>query len=79
MWYNIWDYKPDNLKRVGISRQGYKNSNDNRGHFIIKERKEPVLFLGETTSVVLDVHQRPMTLKGPYGSNGIGNLWQVKQ
>ena len=47
LWYNIWDYKPDNL--------------------------------GETTSVGLDVHQRPMTLKGPYGSNGIGNLWQVKQ
>ena len=79
LWYNIWDYKPDNLKRVGISREGYKNSNDNRGHFIVKERKEPVLFLGETISVGLDVHQKPMTLKGPRDPNGIGNLWQVKQ
>ena len=79
LWYNIWDYKPDNLERVGISRRGYKNSNDNRGHFIIKERKEPTLYLGETISVGLDVHQRPITLKGPLGSHGIGNLWQVKQ
>ena len=79
LWYNIWQYKPENLERVGFSRQGFLSSNDNRGHYIVKERKEPVIYLGETVTIGMDVYQKPITLKGPYGTQGIGDLWEVNQ
>ena len=75
LWYNVWHYKPKNLDRVGLSRLNY----DKKNHYIMKERKDPVLYLGETITVDMDIQQRPMTLKGPRGSQGIGNLWQVNQ
>ena len=79
LWYNIWHYKPKNLDRVGITRQGFMNTNDNRGHYVIKDRKEPVLYLGETVTVGFDVYNKPISLKGPYGAQGMGDLWEVNQ
>ena len=45
----------------------------------MKDIKEPVLYLGETVSLGIDVHQRPVTLKGPLGSQSMGSLWKVSQ
>ena len=74
LWYNVWSYKPDNLDRVGVSRPLIE-----RPTYKMKEIKEPVLYLGKTASFGMNVHQRPITLKGPNGAQGIGNLWKVIQ
>ena len=57
------------MSRPIIERPTYK----------MKKIKEPVLYLGKTVSLGMDVHQRPITLKGPYGAQGIGDLWKVSQ
>ena len=74
LWYNVWSYKPNNLERVGVSRPLIE-----RPTYKMKEIKEPVLYLGETVSLGIDVHQRPVTLKGPLGSQSMGSLWKVSQ
>ena len=74
LWYNVWSYKPDNLKRVGVSRPIIE-----RPLYKMKKIKEPVVYLGNTVSFGMDVQQRPITLKGPDGAQGIGNLWKVIQ
>ena len=74
LWYNVWSYKPDNLERVGVSRPLIE-----RPTYKMKNIKEPVLYLGETVSLGIDVHQRPVTLKGPLGSQSMGSLWKVSQ
>ena len=74
LWYNVWSYKPDNLQRVGVSRPLIE-----RPTYKMKDIKEPVLYLGKTVSLDIDVHQRPITLKGPLGSQSMGSLWKVSQ
>ena len=74
LWYDVWSYKPDNLQRVGVSRPIIE-----RPTYKMKKIKEPVLYLGETVSLGIDVHQRPVTLKGPLGSQSMGSLWKVSQ
>tara|TARA_S200000501_G_scaffold112918_1_gene106162 strand:- start:1232 stop:1963 length:732 start_codon:yes stop_codon:yes gene_type:complete len=74
LWYNVWHYKPKNLDRVGLSRLGFDN-----GHYIMKKRKDPVLYLGDTVTFGMDIQQKSMTLKGPHGTQGIGDLWEVNQ
>ena len=53
LWYNVWSYKPDNLQRVGVSRPLIE-----RPTYKMKDIKEPVLYLGKTVSLDIDVHQR---------------------
>ena len=74
LWYNVWSYKPDNLERVGVSRPIIE-----RPTYKMKKIKEPVLYLGKTVSLGMDVHQRPITLKGPHGVQSMGSLWNVSQ
>ena len=74
LWYNVWSYKPDNLERVGVSRPLIE-----RPTYKMKEIKEPVLYLGKTVSHGMEIHQRPITLKGPHGSQSMGSLWKVNQ
>ena len=74
LWYNVWSYKPNNLERVGVSRPLIE-----RPTYKMKEIKEPVLYLGKTVSLGIDVHQRPITLKGPHGAKSMGSLWKVSQ
>ena len=74
LWYNVWHYKPKNLDRVGLSRLGFDN-----GHYIMKKRNDPVLYLGDTVTFGMDIQQKAMTLKGPHGAQGIGDLWEVNQ
>ena len=74
LWYNVWSYKPDNLQRVGVSRPLIE-----RPTYKMKDIKEPVLYLGKTVSLDIDVHQRPITLKGPHGAKSMGSLWKVSQ
>ena len=50
-----------------------------RPTYKMKDIKEPVLYLGETVSLGIDVHQRPVTMKGPHGSQSMGCLWKVSQ
>ena len=73
LWYNVWSYKPDNLERVGLSSQLI------RGVYQQKDRKEPDLYLGKTVSHGMEIHQRPITLKGPHGVQSMGSLWKVSQ
>ena len=74
LWYNVWSYNPDNLQRVGVSRPLIE-----RPTYKMKDIKEPVLYLGKTVSLDIDVHQRPITLKGPHGAKSMGSLWKVSQ
>lgn len=74
LWYNVWNYKPNNLERVGVSRPLIE-----RPTYKMKEIKEPVLYLGKTVSHDMEIHQRPITLKGPHGSQSMGSLWKVNQ
>ena len=74
LWYNVWHYKPKNLDRVCLSRLGFDN-----GHYIMKKRNDPVLYLGDTVTFGMDIQQKAMTLKGPHGAQGIGDLWEVNQ
>ena len=74
LWYNVWNYKPNNLERVGVSRPLIE-----RPTYKMKEIKEPVLYLGKTVSHGMEIHQRPITLKGPHGSQSMGSLWKVNQ
>ena len=74
LWYNVWHYKPKNLDRGGLSRLGFDN-----GHYIMKKRNDPVLYLGDTVTFGMDIQQKAMTLKGPHGAQGIGDLWEVNQ
>ena len=74
LWYNVWSYKPDNLQRVGVSRPLIE-----RPTYKMKDIKEPVLYLGKTVSLDIDVHQRLITLKGPHGAKSMGSLWKVSQ
>ena len=70
--YDVWDYKPKNLNRVGIVTKPF----DVR--FYKQEPSSPVQWLGKTRKMQLSINDQQFFKKFPTGYNA-GETWKVTQ
>ena len=74
LMYNVWDYRPKALHRVGRSTF-LKDC-----HFFEKaEPRSATPWLGKTATTTVDLFGRQVTFKTPNGANVEGDFWSVTQ
>ena len=80
LMYNIWDYRPKALNRLG---QRTLARNMSSQFFARHESIDPVTWLGETCDSTVTLFgpdwKRQITFKHPVGISEIGSFWKVIQ
>ena len=80
LMYNIWDYRPKALNRLG---QRTLARNMSSQFFARHESIDPVTWLGETCDTTVTLFgpdwKRQITFKHPVGISEIGSFWKVIQ
>ena len=80
LMYNIWDYRPKALNRLG---QRTLARNMSSQFFARHESIDPVTWLGETCDSTVTLFgpdwKRQITFKHPVGISEIGSVWKVIQ
>ena len=80
LMYNIWDYRPKALNRLGHRTLARNMSSQ---FFARHESIDPVTWLGETCDSTVTLFgpdwKREVTFKHPVGASDIGSFWKVVQ
>ncbi len=72
LYYDVWDYKPDGLERIGI------NSTPFPCRFYKNDPVEPVIWLGKVKDCTANVYDKVIRFKYPNHFNE-GETWKVIQ
>ena len=70
--YDVWEEQPENRRRLGIKSSIFDC------HFMKQPLTEPILWLGQTTSLTSSVPSTRVSLKRPTYFNE-GDFWRVSQ